>query len=166
MSDLPAKYGRYALITGASSGIGAEFAVQLAESGFNLVLVARRSQKMDALAASLQSRFDVAVEIVELDLAAENATTELVRRTQHVDIGLVIVSAGIFTSGPFIGNTLLDETQLVTVNALVPMHLGHRSLVIPGGTNKFMDIAGKYLAPRPVLTKMYGLLLHRALKTP
>jgi uncharacterized protein len=122
MSDLPAKYGSYALITGATAGIGEQFAVQLAESGFNLVLVARRKQKMDALAASLQSRFDVAVEIVELDLAAENATTELVRRTQHVDVGLVIVSAGIFTSGPFIANTLLDETQLVTVNALVPMH--------------------------------------------
>ena len=75
MSDLPAKYGRYALITGASSGIGAEFAVQLAESGFNLVLVGRRKQKMDALAASLHSRFDVAVETIELDLAAENATT-------------------------------------------------------------------------------------------
>jgi len=267
MSDLPAKYGRYALITGATAGIGEQFAVQLAESGFNLVLVARRKQKMDALAASLHSRFDVAVETIDLDLAAENATTELVRRTQHVDIGLVIVSAGIFTSGPFIANPLLDETQLVTVNALVPMQLaheygrtmakrnrggiilvastvghqaapylanyaatkayiatlgqalnyelkksgvdvlvlspgptktegvhnavgidftqlplpmmepsrvvrkalkglGHRSLVIPGGTNKFMDVAGKYLAPRPVLTKMYGLLLHRALKTP
>ena len=73
MSDLPAKYGRYALITGASSGIGSEFAVQLAAAGFNLVLVARRKQKMDALAASLRSRFDVAVETIELDLAAENA---------------------------------------------------------------------------------------------
>jgi hypothetical protein len=44
--------------------------------------------------------------------------------------------------------------------------LGHRSLVIPGGTNEFMDVAGKSLAPRPVLTKIYGLLLHRALETP
>jgi uncharacterized protein len=60
--DLRAQYGQYALVTRASAGIGEQFAVQLAEAGFDLVLVARRKEKLDALAVDLRSQFGVAVE--------------------------------------------------------------------------------------------------------
>jgi uncharacterized protein len=202
-----------------------QFAVQLAESGFNLVPVARRKQKMDALAASLHSRFDVAVEIVELDLAAEMQNALVPMQLAHEygrtmakrnRGGIILVASTVgHQAAPYLANYAATKAYIATqgqalnyglkksgVDVLVlspgptktegvrnavgidftelplPMMepsrvvrkalkgLGHRSLVIPGGTNEFMDVAGKYLAPRPVLTKMYGLLLHRALETP
>src|ERR1700739_1591871 len=101
MSDLPAKYGRYALITGASSGIGAEFAVQLAAAGFDLILVARRRHRLAALAHELHTRTGAQVITEPLDLAAPGAVDELVRRTRGLDVGLVVVSAGGMSGGGF-----------------------------------------------------------------
>jgi uncharacterized protein len=84
MADLPARYGEYGLVTGASSGIGAEFAAQLAAAGMNLVLVARRKDRMDALAARLREAHGVITEVIQLDLAGEGAVAELTRRTEHL----------------------------------------------------------------------------------
>jgi hypothetical protein len=50
----------------------------------------------------------------KLDLDTENASAALLTRTQHLDIGIAVLSAGIFTSGPFVGNTLADETRVLT----------------------------------------------------
>jgi short chain dehydrogenase len=104
MKELPARYGQYALVTGASSGIGAEFAEQLAAAaGLSLALVARRKDRLDALAQRLRAAYGTATEVIELDLAADGAVAELARRTGRLDIGLVVASAGIVTSGPFPG---------------------------------------------------------------
>src|SRR5271167_3565837 len=98
MKDLRARYGEYALITGASSGIGAEFAEQLAAAGLNLALVARRKDRLDALAQRLRAAHGTASEVIELDLAADGAVAELARRTARLDVGLVVASAGVVTS--------------------------------------------------------------------
>jgi len=63
------RYGPWALVTGASAGIGAEFARQLSEKGLNLVLVARRRQRLEDLARDLESRNKVQVRIVTVDLS-------------------------------------------------------------------------------------------------
>jgi len=81
MTKLHSKYGPSALITGASSGIGAEFAHQLAGAGFDLILVARRRQKLEVLAAELRTQFGVQVDIVGLDLSQTGAVDELVKQT-------------------------------------------------------------------------------------
>src|SRR6201997_5102323 len=104
MSDLPAKYGRYALITRAASGIGAEFPPQLAAAGFDLILVARRKHHLDALAHELNTRTGAQVITEPLDLAAPGAVDELVRRTRGLDLGLVVVSAGGMGGGAFTDN--------------------------------------------------------------
>jgi uncharacterized protein len=125
MKDLRTRYGGYALVTGASSGIGAEFAEQLAAAGFGLVLVARRKDRLDALAARLRAEHGTAAEVIELDLAADEAVAELARRAAGLDIGLVVSSAGIVTSGPFLGNDLAAETALLHLNLIVPAQLAH-----------------------------------------
>lgn len=99
MTDLPAKYGKYALVTGASSGIGAEFAVQLADAGFDLILVARRKDRLDALADELHNRTGAQVVVEALDLGATDAVDELFRRVRSFDVGVVVVSAGVMLAG-------------------------------------------------------------------
>jgi uncharacterized protein len=94
MKNLRSPCGQYALITGASSGIGAECARQLAKAGLDLVLVATRQDKVRSIAAELHQQLDTRVETVELDLLDEGAVDELARRTGQLDIGLVVLSAG------------------------------------------------------------------------
>jgi hypothetical protein len=125
MKDLASKYGMYALVTGASSGIGAQFATQLAAAGLQLVLVARRKDRLEALASELRARHGTAVEIIELDLARNGAVAELARRTEHLDVGFLVAAAGVITSGPFVRGPLDAETGLLTVNLVVPMQLAH-----------------------------------------
>ena len=89
------KYGEYALVTGASSGIGKEFAIELAKEGFNLVLVARRKKELNDLAQELQEKQGVKVLPYNVDLTLPNAVEQLDAFTQTMDIGLVILNAGI-----------------------------------------------------------------------
>lgn len=129
MTATPAKYGRYALITGASSGMGAEFAAQLAGAGFDLVLVARRRDRLESLATRLRS---VGREVltVPLDLAAPNAVDELVAGTQGLDIGLLVAAAGVVVAGPFIANDYAAESAAVQLNITALTQLTHRYAAI------------------------------------
>lgn len=123
MTDLPAKYGRYAIVTGASSGIGAEFASQLADAGFDLIVVARRRDRLDALAAELHNRTGRHVVTVPLDLAVPGAVNDLVERTRDLDVGMVVAAAGTMVAGTFIDNDRFAETTTVQVNVLALMQL-------------------------------------------
>ena len=80
--------GRTALITGASTGIGAEFARQLAARGANLVLVARSIDKLDALAESLRAQHHVDVVTEGLDLSTPDASEQLFKRV--TDLGITV----------------------------------------------------------------------------
>jgi uncharacterized protein len=125
MKDLRNKYGEYVVVTGASAGIGAEFATQLAANGLNLALVARRKEKLQALADQLRAAYGTTTEVIELDLGGEGAVSELLRRTSHLDVGMVVASAGIATAGPFLDTPLADESGLINLNLAVPMQLAH-----------------------------------------
>jgi short-subunit dehydrogenase len=125
MTDFRGKYGKHALITGASSGIGAEFAEQLAAAGLDLVLVARRKDRLEALASRLRAVHGISAEVIALDLATEGAVAELVRRTGQLDVGLVVASAGVLTTGPFLGNDFAAEAELLRVNLMVPAEMAH-----------------------------------------
>ncbi|HTQ16420.1 SDR family NAD(P)-dependent oxidoreductase [Mycobacterium sp.] len=126
MTTFRDRYGSYALVTGASGGIGEEFARQLAHRGLNLVLVARRQEKLEELAAALTASANVDVKTVVLDLLAEDAIATLLKATESVDIGLVVLNAGTLIMGPFLDGTLQEHTDLVSLNVFVPMQLAHQ----------------------------------------
>src|SRR5258708_25195590 len=95
-------FGPWAMITGASSGIGEEFARQLAASGLHLVLVARRLSALEALGSELARTFGIHYPAVGLDLTTDDGLAKLTKDTQALDIGLVISNAGARTAGDFL----------------------------------------------------------------
>lgn len=125
MNKLHDKYGNWALITGASSGIGRSFAETLAQEGFNLVLIARNEVKLLELSKILMNRYSVNCRIIAKDLSDESAVPEIVRETAGLEIGLLINNAGYALTGEFITGDLVAQTKMMKINSLVPMQLCH-----------------------------------------
>lgn len=108
-------YGPWALVTGASNGIGRAIAEQLAQDGFNLVLVARRQEALDALAAEL-GRAGVETRVVASDLGPRGGAAQIDKATAELDIGLVVATAGFGTSGALLDASLETELDMVDLN--------------------------------------------------
>ncbi len=119
------KYGEYALVTGASSGIGREFAIALAKEGYKLVLIARRKKELDNLAQELQETKGVEVIVYSADLTELHAIEEIASFTQNIDIGLVVLNAGMQTHGSFVKTSFEDQTKMLELNVIVPMKMAH-----------------------------------------
>ena len=113
---LRSRYGPSALVTGSSSGIGREIAVQLAAAGLDLVLVARRGNALRDLAADLAGRYGTDVRVLPLDLADPAGVEVLVDETAGTDIGLYVAAAGYGTSGPFLDAAPDDERDMLRLN--------------------------------------------------
>lgn len=124
-TDFADKYGPVALVTGASSGIGKSFAERLAAIGMNLVLVARRVQRMESLAAQLQAAHGVAVNVCTIDLAEASAAERIADATASLDIGLVVSNAGFALKGDHGANDPRAMTEMLMVNCHAPMQLAH-----------------------------------------
>lgn len=119
------RYGPAALVTGASSGIGWAFAELLAERGFDLVLAARRTGRMEELAAKLRAAHGVDVRICTVDMAERAAPRALLDATADVDIGLVVSNAGYSIKGDYAANDADDMADMLMVNCNMPMQLAH-----------------------------------------
>jgi uncharacterized protein len=113
---LKRRFGPTALITGASDGIGRAFALQLAEQGFDLVLVARRGSVLQELALDLGTRFGADVRVLAMDLSDPLAVPELMRQTETAPIGLVVAAAGFGSIGAFLDRDVLSEVNMVDLN--------------------------------------------------
>jgi uncharacterized protein len=125
MKDLQAAYGRYAVVTGASSGIGAEFARQLAAAGLNGILVARRKDRLEDLAAQLTREYGTTNEVVALDLLAEGAVDRLSERVSDLDVGIVVANAGSWVAGRLVDHPLGAELDVLNLHAAVLLKLAH-----------------------------------------
>src|SRR5260370_14014141 len=118
-------FGRWALVTGASSGIGKEFARQLAASGLNLVLVARRLSLLDALGGQLAHEFGVQYRTVGVDLTQEDFLGKIEQATQDLDIGLVVSNAGTWMLGEFVTMDSRALQRSLRLNVLAHLDVAH-----------------------------------------
>ena len=118
-------YGPWALVTGASQGIGAEFARQLAEKGMNVILVARNAEKLEGLARDLQADHGVQVRAVPADLSQPGFLDGLKLATRDVEVGMLVNNAGSWEMGSFLDQDPEKELKVIRVNVEAPMLLTH-----------------------------------------
>lgn len=122
---LKRRFGPTALVTGASDGIGRAFAMQLAENGFDLILVARRASLLQDLAQEIGTRCDVAVRICAMDLSDPTKVPELMRLTEGLPVGLVVAAAGFGSIGPFLEQDMETEINMVDLNCRCVVELSY-----------------------------------------
>ena len=125
MSSFVEKYGPWALVTGASSGIGEQFALQLAEKGLHVALAARRKDRLDALAEKIRHTYGVDTRTISVDLAKEDFMTTLLPQLEGLEMGLLVNNAGFATTGPYIDNPIEKEKDLVNLNIRAVAMLSH-----------------------------------------
>jgi short-subunit dehydrogenase len=125
MRNFVERFGPWALVTGASSGIGEHFARRLAEAGMNLVLIARREDRLRQLAEDLQTKHSISTRVVPIDLSREDFLPLLEQATQDLPIGLLVNNAGFANTGRFLDNDLASELALLHVNNRAPLILAH-----------------------------------------
>ncbi len=120
-----AKYGPWALITGASRGLGAEFARQCAARGLNTVLVATNTDLLQKQAEALSKDHGVAVKTLALDLSREDILDEITPVTDALEIGLVVNNAGLSRVRPFLHHDTAQLVKQLHVNARAGLLLAH-----------------------------------------
>src|SRR5260370_27234196 len=120
------RFGPWALVTGASSGIGREFARQLAASGLNVVLVARRENLLDEVGQGLAKDFNVQYRTVVADLSQEGFLDKLAEATNDLDIGLVVSNAGTGNPGEFLKIDRGELENRLRLKLLAHLDMAHQ----------------------------------------
>lgn len=123
MNDFGTRYGPVAVVTGASSGIGSAFAEQLAGKGLDLVLVARRADRLAELGDRLSEAHGVKVRALAADLANPDAADRILEATGDLDVGLVVSNAGFSMKGEHAANDPAVMTEMLMVNCQAPLQL-------------------------------------------
>ncbi|MEO1679452.1 MAG: SDR family NAD(P)-dependent oxidoreductase [Pseudomonadota bacterium] len=138
--DAAAPSGPWALVTGASDGIGAATARALAAEGYHLILAARRRSALDHLADEIRAHVGVHVVVASVDLARPEGVSTLFHAISEAGVGpdqieLGVVAAGFGSSGPFIEADLANELNMLAVNCSAVLQLAHilgRAMVARG----------------------------------
>jgi short-subunit dehydrogenase len=113
------KYGEWAIVTGASEGIGRCVAIELAKKGLNVCLVARRENNLIKLKEEIDRIAKVEVKILPLDLSSSESTEILLKETQYLNVGLFAAIAGFGTSGDLINADIKAELNMIDVNCRI-----------------------------------------------
>tara|TARA_B100001094_G_scaffold328291_1_gene388358 strand:- start:3068 stop:3844 length:777 start_codon:yes stop_codon:yes gene_type:complete len=171
MTSFKEQYGSWAVVTGASEGIGKAIAILLAEQQFNLILVARREQLLQELADSFTS--NIQVKIMAEDVSDYTNNQKIIEQTQKLDVGLLVTSAGFGNSGEFVESTLDEELNMIAVNCVASAHLAHHfgqrfKQQKRGGIMLFSSLVGFQGVPyftNYAATKAYILSLAEGLHT-
>ncbi|WP_027483196.1 SDR family NAD(P)-dependent oxidoreductase [Deinococcus pimensis] len=150
-----------ALVTGASGGIGEEIARELAANGHDVVLVARSTAKLDALAEDLRVRHHVTTHVLALDLTAPDSPARLVEhlagRDLHVDV--LVNNAGFATYGEFHTSDLGGQLQMIGLNVTTLVELTHRLLpgMLERRSGRVLNVASTAaFMPGPLMATYYA----------
>jgi short-subunit dehydrogenase len=173
MAATPESGRETALITGASGGIGEEFAKLFAANGRDLVLVARNGAKLGRLGESLSAQHKVRVEILPMDLSLADSSNQVFGflRSKEIDVDVLVNNAGFATFGPFVESLVEDELGQIQLNVTTLTHLTR--LLLPGmfrrGRGRILNVASTAaFQPGPLMavyyaTKAYVLSFSEAL---
>ena len=124
--DFQARYGPWALIAGGSEGIGRSFAIQLAERGLDLLLVARRDGPLEETAAEIRERFGIQVVTQALDLTAPHLEDTIAPLVAARDVGLLVCNAGAAHGAAMLLDRPVDAAlAMVRLNCAAPLVLSH-----------------------------------------
>jgi uncharacterized protein len=156
-----------AVVTGASSGIGAALAERLARDGRDLVLVARRKQRLETLARRLEADTGVSVEVMVVDLSVPEQVLAVEKRiADEPRLDLLVNNAGFGAYGPFaeLNPTFMDD--LIRVHCRAPVHLVHAALpgMITRGRGAVVNVASLLALSGPLHTRMSGKATYAATK--
>jgi short-subunit dehydrogenase len=157
------RYGPWAVVAGASEGLGAAFATELAGRGLKLILAARRADVLAALADRLPTE---AVPVVA-DLATEAGLAAVAEAAVDREVGLVVANAAYSPIGPFLGLDPAESTRALDLNCRAPLALAHRFLpaMVSRGRGGFVvmsSLAGMQGSPPITVyaaTKAFGAVL-------
>ncbi len=165
------RYGEWALVTGASVGIGAEFARRLAQAGLSIVLTARREEKLRELADDLEKSHHVSTRIVAADLADPAGVDAVVEAVRDLEIGVLVNNAGAGYAGRFDKQDAARLRDMVHLNCTAPVMLTHG--LLPGMLARrrgAVIIVGSVAGRQPLplhgvysATKAFDLLLGESL---
>jgi short-subunit dehydrogenase len=169
--DFSQRYGPWAVVTGASSGIGEAFAHALAKRGVRSLLVARRTRELERVADEVRKATGVECATLTADLADPNFIDAVEERTRDLDVGLVVSNAGYNPIGTFAERTREELCRILDVNCRAPMLLAHAfrprllergrgGFLITGSVEGFFGVP--YSAPYAA-SKNYVLALGEAL---
>ena len=128
MSDYATRYGKWAVIAGASEGLGAAFAAQLAERGMRLLLLARREEVLAELAQQLRQQHGVEVRHMALDLADPELSGKLAPAVADIEVGVLVYNAAVSQMGRFV--TMEEDAleRMIRVNVSGPLTFLHALL--------------------------------------
>jgi uncharacterized protein len=125
LSRFQEKYGPWALVVGASVGLGEAFARALAARGIHLLLLARRQDALETLAADLRQTSGVEVRVAAMDVGAADLGERARRLAEGVEVGLVVYNAAHSVIGSFLDHPLEEQLRVVDVNCRGPLTLAH-----------------------------------------
>src|SRR5262245_24847947 len=124
--EFPSRYGPWAVVAGASEGVGAEMAWALASRGLDLVLIARRRDVLEELADTIARDTGVEARALAIDLAATDATAQVAAATAELDVGFVFYNAGADPHyAPFLSQPIDHAVSMVERNCITPLRICH-----------------------------------------
>lgn len=136
---------RFALVTGASGGIGYEIARLLAEDRHNLIVVARSAKQLEDLAQDMRIQHGIEVHVLAMDLAVPTAANELVTRLkdQHLRVDILVNNAGYGMYGSFVEHDLEQLVDMLNLNVMTLMQLTHLLLpaMVQQGFGRILNVA-------------------------
>lgn len=125
MKDLTSRYGSWALITGATSGIGQALVRQVAAAGMNVVTVARTGTALEAQAEALTAELNIEVRPVAADLSSSAGIQTLIDAVSDLEIGVLVPCAALEGKGYFVDESIEHHRALVQMDVIGPMVLAH-----------------------------------------